>query len=92
MEFEWNENKNLDNIVKHEISFYDTQSAFFDPKRLIAIDSKHSTKTEKRYFCFGRVNNKIMTVRFTLRSGKIRIFGAGYWREGRIKYEKENKL
>jgi uncharacterized protein len=92
MEFEWNENKNLDNIVKHEISFYDAQSAFFDPKRLIAIDSKHSTKTEKRYFCFGCVNNKIMTVRFTLRSGKIRIFGAGYWREGRIKYEKENKL
>jgi hypothetical protein len=32
----------------------------------------------------------IMTVRFTWRNQKIRIFGAGYWRKGKAIYEKAN--
>jgi hypothetical protein len=43
----------------------------------------------KRYFCIGRVGNRIMTVRFSCRNGKIRIYGAGYWRKGRRYYEEE---
>ena len=31
-----------------------------------------------------------MTVRFTWRSRKIRIFGAGFWRKGKTIYEKAN--
>ena len=31
-----------------------------------------------------------MTVRFTWRLQKIRIFGAGYWRKGKVIYEKAN--
>ena len=89
MEFEWDDNKNNANILKHQISFFEAQNAFFDKKRVIALDTKHSTETEKRYFCFGLVENKIVTVRFTIRKNKIRIFGAGYWREGRKKYEKK---
>ena len=58
--------------------FYDAQLAFYDPKRVIAIDIKHSTKNEKRYFCFGEINDNILTVRFTIRSDNIRIIGAGY--------------
>jgi len=92
MEFEWDENKDSENILKHGVSFYEAQNAFFDTHRVIALDSKHSTGRENRYFCFGKVNNKIITVRFTLRSNKIRIIGAGYWREGRIKYEEKNNL
>jgi hypothetical protein len=92
MEFEWDENKNSENIQKHEVSFFEAQNAFFDKKRIITLDIKHSTKTEKRYFCFGLVENKILTVRFTIRKNRIRIFGAGYWREGRKKYEKENNI
>ena len=92
MEFEWDENKNSENISKHDVSFFEAQNAFFDKKRIITLDIKHSTKTEKRYFCFGLVENKILTVRFTIRKNRIRIIGAGYWREGRKKYEKENNL
>jgi hypothetical protein len=33
-----------------------------------------------------------MTVRFTFRDEVIRIFGAGYWRNGRKIYEKENSV
>ena len=92
MLFEWDEEKNKINIKKHSISFKQAQKAFLDKKRIIALDVKHSDKNEKRYFCFGKVNNIIITVRFTFRHGKIRIFGAGIWREGRRKYEYANKI
>ncbi|KQC14044.1 MAG: hypothetical protein APR63_06340 [Desulfuromonas sp. SDB] len=83
MEFDWDKLKNAENVRKHNVSFYDAQTTFFDRKRVIAIDVKHSTAKEKRYFCFGKVKRKIITVRFTIRGNRIRIFGAGYWREGR---------
>ncbi|MBN1760533.1 MAG: BrnT family toxin [Chitinispirillaceae bacterium] len=88
--FEWDESKNEENIKNHGISFDKAQDALFDPNRKIAIDIKHSTKEETRYYCFGKVDKNIVTVRFTYRVGKIRIFGAGYWRKGKKEYEKKN--
>ena len=70
------------NRVKHGVSFAEAQYAFFDPRRVIAEDLDHSG-AEARYFCFGQVGDGIMTVRFTWRGGRIRIFGAGYWRKGK---------
>lgn len=70
--FEWDEKKNQANIKKHGVSFFDAQQAFFDPKRVIAEDVEHS-KEEQRYFCFGQIEEAIMTVRFTYRGLKIRI-------------------
>ena len=67
------------------------QYAFADAKRVIAEHSAHSSK-EPRYFCFGRVGEGILTVRFTYRSGVIRIFGAGYWRKGKSIYERQNQV
>ena len=87
MVFEWDESKNLENIKKHNISFESAQSAFLDKHRVILEDEKHSLK-EKRFFCIGYDGNGIVTVRFTIRGKSIRIIGAGYWREGRIEYEK----
>lgn len=92
MEFEWDDAKNTENLRKHGVSFFEAQSAFFDPRRVIAVDLVHSTENEKRYFCFGKIDTGIMTVRFTMRASKIRIFGAGYWREGRKKYEEKNRV
>ena len=60
--------------------------AFADPDRIIAEDLPHSQE-EQRYYCFGKVGDKIMTVRFTYRENTIRIIGAGYWRKGRDIYE-----
>lgn len=87
--FEWDENKNAINKDKHNISFQRAQHAFEDSKRLIAEDLEHSAD-EKRYFCFGKVDGAILTVRFTYRDNIIRIFGAGYWRKGKKIYEKNN--
>jgi len=91
MTFEWDDQKNLENIDKHKVSFEVAQEAFFDSNRIIIIDEKHS-KNEERFFCIGNDGSGIITVRFTIRNGSIRIFGAGYWREGKDIYEKEHSL
>jgi uncharacterized protein len=89
--FEWDVKKDLLNQTKHRVSFAEAQYAFADPHRIIAEDLSHS-KGEKRYYCFGKVRDGILTVRFTYRRGKIRIFGAGYWRTGKQIYERENQV
>ena len=92
LSFEWDIEKDRINQAKHGVSFSEAQHAFLDPKRVIAIDRKHSTPRETRHFCFGIVYGRVLTVRFTYREDKIRIFGAGYWREGRTKYEQANRI
>ena len=86
--FEWDDAKDRLNIAKHGVGFALAQKAFLDPNRIIAENMRHGA-IEKRYFCIGVVEGKILTVRFTWRSGRIRIFGAGYWRKGKQIYEEE---
>ncbi|MBI3124009.1 MAG: BrnT family toxin [Ignavibacteriales bacterium] len=89
--FEWDENKNKLNQKKHTISFEEAQYAFSDPNRIIARDLEHSG-SEERFYCFGKIDESIVTVRFIYRNNKIRIIGAGFWRKGKEIYEKENKI
>jgi len=89
MTFEWDVKKNEENKKKHGVSFELAQYAFGDSNRVIAEDLSHSGK-EKRFYCFGKVNEGIITVRFTYRKKVVRIFGAGYWRKGKRIYENEN--
>lgn len=88
--FEWDAQKNAMNIEKHGVDFSMAQRAFLDAKRIIAEDESHSL-TERRYFCIGAIDGEVLTVRFTWRENRIRIFGAGYWRKGKQIYEKENR-
>ncbi len=90
--FEWDEDKASINISKYGVDFDTATRAFFDPERLTTVDEGHSTDTETRYFCFGKVDENIMTVRFTLRGDNIRILGVGYWRKGKRYYEQQNNL
>ena len=78
--FEWDENKNSENLRKHSVPFELAQSAFADPKRVIAEDLEHS-QTEKRFYCFGKVGAEVLTVR---------LIGAGYWRRGKKIYEEQS--
>lgn len=89
--FEWDEIKNLINQARHGVSFEVAQYAFYDPHRVIARDMRHE-KGEKRFFCFGLVEGQVLTVRFSFRRKRIRIFGAGYWRQGRKLYEEKNQI
>ncbi len=87
--FVWDLNRESLNILKHGVDFNTASAVFKDPKRKIYVDSRHSIK-EERLFCIGKVGERILTVRFTYRDGKIRIFGAGYWRKGKVYYEKKD--
>jgi uncharacterized DUF497 family protein len=89
--FEWDTTKDLENFSKHGVSLSDARFAFADTRRIIKEDLAHSAN-ESRYYCLGRVEKGILTVRFTWRSGVIRIIGAGFWRKGKAIYERENSL
>ena len=89
MTFEWDENKNAENFEKHNVSFEQAQKAFDDIDFIIIKDDEHSF-IEERFYCIGKVENDIITVRFTLRNNNIRIFGAGMWRKHKKYYEHKN--
>ena len=86
--FGWDQTKESANILKHGVDFETAQRAFDDPFRKITHDSKHS-REENRFFCVGKVEDKVLMVRFTYQGKDIRIIGAGYWREGRKLYEEK---
>jgi uncharacterized DUF497 family protein len=51
---------------------------------------KHNVSFEVAQEVFiGNDGNGIVTIRFTMRNGNIRILGAGYWREVRYIYEQK---
>ncbi len=87
--FEWDSGKAQLNEDRHGVEFIDAVLAFYDPLRIISIDTSHSD-AEVRFFCIGKLSEGVLTVRFTFRNSRIRIIGAGYWRKGRGFYEKEN--
>jgi uncharacterized DUF497 family protein len=89
--FEWDENKNQENIKKHGVSFEEATEVFSDSKRITLFDEGHS-QSEDRYFCIGETGEGILTVRFVLRNGSIRIIGAGYWRKGKEIYEQRKQI
>lgn len=90
--FERGPRKDLANREKHGISFAAARNAFLDRRRILAEDLRHSTSRETRYYCYGSYGGGILTVRFTYRSGIIRIFGAGYWTKGKRIHEQENQV
>lgn len=88
--FTWDKTKETENRLKHGVSFALAKKAFDDPNRIIHFDPAHSG-IEERYFCFGKVGEKVLTVRFTHRETYIRIIGAGYWRKGEKIYAEKNE-
>jgi len=86
VDFEWDAQKEAENLAKHRVGFELAQAAFSDPRRILLVDDTHS-QSEPRYFCVGSIGERILTVRFTLRGGTVRIIGAGYWRKFKKLYE-----
>lgn len=88
--FEWDEAKNRLNQAKHGVSSEQARHAFADPHRVIFADLDHGFG-EERFFCLGCAGGGVMTVRFTYRDRRVRIFGAGYWRKGKGIYDDERR-
>ncbi len=84
--FIWDAEKERLNIIKHGVDFRTAAQVFSDPDIRIRRDPEHSV-SEERFFAIGRAEGRVLTVRFIYRHGLIRIFGAGYWRSGKVFYE-----
>lgn len=52
MKFEWDENKNQKNIKKHQVSFDEAKTVFYDNNALYEYDDDHSV-TEERFKIIG---------------------------------------
>ena len=48
MIFEWDEEKNIQNLKKHGITFDEAVRVFLDEKRIEKIDFEHSNTEEER--------------------------------------------
>ena len=91
MDFEWDPRKAQENVLKHGVTFEAAKQVFDDPRLVLAEDAEHGG-SEPRYFAFGMLDSGILTVRFTIRGDRVRLIGAGYWRRGKLFYEKANRL
>ena len=61
--FEWDNDKNVENQKKHGVSFFEAQYAFLDSNRVIFEDVNHSD-VEQRFYCLGKnkEGSSILTV------------------------------
>ncbi len=73
MEFEWDEAKNEANRLKHGFDFATASRIFNGPVRQ-SIDPR--PWSEQRIVATGRVEDRFITVVYTLREGRHRIISA----------------
>ncbi len=81
MRFEWDDEKEKINIMKHGIAFRTAELVFGDVNRIEIYDEAHSTLEEERYITIGAIDEVmlVVTVVYTPRenSGEvIRIISA----------------
>jgi len=54
----------------------------------VGVDEQHSGRLELRFYFFGMSEKgRVLTVRYTHRGDRIRIIGAGAWRDGKKFYD-----
>lgn len=75
-EFRWDDRKAKSNLAKHQITFPEAASIFFDPMAKTYPDGEHS-RTESRFLTFGQSEqNRLLVVSHTESENSIRIISA----------------
>lgn len=76
MRFEWDDQKAVENLSKHGVSFGEATEVFYDPNALEGRDAEHSFD-EARFFIIGYSTSRMLFVVFAERLGDvIRIISA----------------
>jgi len=73
MAFEWDDAKQLSNLMKHDIDFSDAQ-LLFDGRPVVVLPGTNTD--EERFLTVGLLDNRFMTVVWTRREANIRIISA----------------
>lgn len=71
--FEWDENKNNSNKIKHGISFEDVEDVFDDKKRVQYFQYRNG---ERRWRTVGTVIGILFSVVYTVRKSVFRLISA----------------
>lgn len=75
--FEWDENKNRENVKKHKVSFYEARTVFESPYPPLTEDDDLHSQYEQRDKTIGlSAKNRLLTVIHTDRENVIRIISA----------------
>ena len=90
MQFEWDDEKNRINKMKHGISFETAAKVFTDPRYIEIYDSEHSLG-EDRYIAIGLVEDVLFVV-FTERRHAIRLISARLATEIESRYYYDSEL
>jgi uncharacterized DUF497 family protein len=69
--FDWDKAKRADNLVKHGIDFADVEGFEWD-SAIIAADARRDYG-ELRYSAFGLIEDRLFSLVFTPRAGKVRV-------------------
>lgn len=75
-EFEWDDDKNTENIKNHGISFETAVRAFDDERAIPLTDPEHSLIDEPRYALLGMCESGLVFISFTYRGTRTRIISA----------------
>src|SRR5579862_3268951 len=89
-EFEWDDEKNRRNMVKHGVSFEESVTVFDDPNALTILDTAHSTEDEDRFWTIGTsYRQRVLLVVHCDRGDKMRLISARQApKQERERYEK----
>ena len=71
MQYEWDENKRIWTLLKHDVDFIDAEKFQWNSAK-VTIDNRH-TYNEERYVAIGFIEDRLHVMAFTLRDGSIRI-------------------
>jgi len=90
--FEWDKNKESQNIIKHKVSFEEAKSVFYDENARLIPDPEHS-ENEERFILLGlSIKFRIIVVVHCFRKNDeiIRIISARKATKKEINIYKEN--
>lgn len=88
MKFEWDDDKSKTNKEKHGIDFEMAKGIWLDENR---IEIQAPYPLESRWVIIGKLNNKVWTAIYTMRSGKIRIISVRHARKREVELYEEEK-
>ena len=91
MQFDWDEEKSLDNLVKHGVSFEEAATIFSDPLSDTFDDPDHSIE-ERRFITIGMSEiGRMLFVAHTDEVDVIRIISARELTRGERRFYEESK-
>jgi uncharacterized DUF497 family protein len=89
-DFEWDDEKAAQNLANHGVSFEAARLAFSDAFAVVREDRRQNYG-EDRFILLGMVQERVLTVSYTMRDERVRIISARFAEpRERRRYHEEN--